>query len=443
MTAGGGRQGEAGSGNLGLILETARDLLDARSEAELYRLAVERGRLSLDVDRMGVLLYDAVTREMVGTWGTDEHGLVCDESGFRAPLPAERGFVAESLDHRDLAAFWEDRELTQAGKAVGRGWNAMIALRDGREVLGWIAADNLLRHVPLDTRMKGRLVLYGQILANIIVRLRNDVRLEAGIEARTAELRAREERLRRLYDELGEQNEAKERLFTILAHDLRGPVGNVRSLLTAVLEGELAFSDGEIRAYLPEIRKSVDSVYLLLENLLDWVRSGLKEISALRERLLLKPLLGELTTFISAAAAAKRIRVEVVADPALATYSDRRMVEAILRNFLTNALKFTPEGGRVALSARRDAGADETRISVSDSGVGIDEATLARLFSVDPSKRREGTAGERGSGIALMFCKDLARSLGGRIEVASVPGRGSDFSLVLPEAVEGELPLAH
>jgi len=117
------------------------------------------------------------------------------------------------------------------------------------------------------------------------------------------------------------------------------------------------------------------------------------------------------------------------------------MTEAILRNFLSNAVKFTPSGKGVSLRARYSREAMATFVEVSDEGMGMEEKTLDLLFTMDAEKRRDGTAGEGGNGIGLVFCRDLSERLGGRIEATSRPGMGSSFTLVLPDVFEAELPV--
>jgi len=116
------------------------------------------------------------------------------------------------------------------------------------------------------------------------------------------------------------------------------------------------------------------------------------------------------------------------------------MAEAILRNFLSNAIKFTPRGGSVSIAALYDEASSRMCLSVADSGMGMEPQIVESLFTMDSNKKRRGTEGEKGSGIGLMFCRDLALRLGGSIEVRSRPQEGSTFTLSLPDQVEGELP---
>jgi signal transduction histidine kinase len=317
----------------------------------------------------------------------------------------------------------------------------MAVLRDKDAVIGWLAADNLLTGRPLEGAGRGRLVLYAQIVSNLIAHMRYAESLESGIAARTAELRSRAKSLSELYEKADAQNSLKERLFTIIAHDLRGPIGAIRSLLATIAKDSGSFSDQELRSYVPEMLKSVDSVYGLLDNLLAWVRSQMDEIKVLRERIDLEALFEGVIATQRATAGAKGVGISMAVPRGSHVFSDRRIAEAILRNFLSNAIKFTPAGKEVSLRARQSREVMATYIEVSDEGRGMDERTLALLFTMDDDKKRVGTAGERGNGIGLVFCRDLAERLGGRIEAKSRPGLGSSFTLVLPDVFEDELPV--
>lgn len=252
------------------------------------------------------------------------------------------------------------------------------------------------------------------------------------------ELLASEQAL--LHERSEEQNSLKERLFTIFAHDLRGPLGTVRNLLAYIMQEGGAFTESEIRSYIPDMHGSVDALYRLLDNLLDWVRAQMDEIAVLREQLDTRLLIEGIVASQEATAAAKDVSIRIEGGSCPWVSTDRRMAEAILRNFLSNAIKFTPRGGSVSIAALYDEASSRMCLSVADSGMGMEPQIVESLFTMDSNKKRRGTEGEKGSGIGLMFCRDLALRLGGSIEVRSRPQEGSTFTLSLPDQVEGELP---
>ncbi len=233
------------------------------------------------------------------------------------------------------------------------------------------------------------------------------------------------------------QNDLKERLFTILAHDLRGPVGNLNGLLGLAIEGQL--SVGELQEALPNLKHAAESAYNLLENILQWVRSSMDEIRVLQERIVVDNLLNSVYQWLEPAAKSKSIELKLELAPQLSVFSDVRMSETILRNIVSNAIKFTPPGGHVCIRSRERSIDLEICIEVEDQGPGIASDILERIKRREPNKRVSGTAGESGSGLGLMFCQEMAGKMGIRIEIDSVEGQGSCFRMVYPDVLDGEL----
>lgn len=405
----------------------------------LCRTAVERGRRFLDLDRLCIFLFDAATGTMRATSGVDAEGRVVDEGDFSSPVPEDGFFQREWGERRQILAVVEDRELRFKGDIVGRGWSANFPLRNGPEIFGWIVADNLLTHRSLQPMQRWLFALFGELLASHFVRKRSRDELVKAVADLSRDNSRREAELRRFKAEARGQTALKERLFTIFAHDLRGPIGAVRGILDLAVDADSPLSDDEIRAYLPELQDSISTAWRLLENLLDWVRSQLDEIGEIRERVSLAESVRQAVRDLEASAGRKGVGMMVDIAAGHCVLGDARIVEAILRNLISNAVKFSPPGSTILIHAARDSERRESVVAVTDRGVGMDDDQLRRLFTMDPGKKREGTAGERGSGIGLVFCADLARRLGARIEVESEVGSGSSFSLVIPEREEGEL----
>jgi signal transduction histidine kinase len=209
-------------------------------------------------------------------------------------------------------------------------------------------------------------------------------------------------------------------------------------LLGLIDDDPAAMSLEEIRETVPEIRRSLDSTFNLLENLLYWVRSQMQEITVLRERVDVIKIIRTLAGWLDRTILVKGLGLDVQCPSNLTVDTDERMVETILRNFLTNAVKFSQRGGVITLAAVYSEAAGEVRLSVTDQGVGMNREQVQKLFSGFISGS-VGTSGERGSGLGLLFCRDMATKLGARIEVSSTVGIGSTFTLVLPDRVEGEL----
>ena len=420
-------------GALGRLLERAPTI------EELCRLTVEKGRSFLSLDRMAVFLFDPAKESVKGTTGVDPEGRVVDESDFRMTLPDDPLFVRFHEPGAALLQIDEDRPLKFRDRVVGRGWTAVFPLRSGAEILGWIKADNLKTGQALLPVQRWLFALFGQLVEAQLIHKRSKDELVEAIAKLSAESLKRESELRRLTLEAAEQSAVKERLFSIFAHDLRGPLGAVKGMLDLALDGAYPLSEEELRESLPEMRSAVASSWSLLENLLDWVRSQLTEISELHDKVDLAETGRSAMITIKPLADKKRVDLVLDIPSDLSVLADTRIVEAIIRNFIANAVKFSPSGSAILIHGARDQERQETILAVTDRGVGMSAEQISRLFTMDPSKKRKGTAGESGSGIGLLFCSDLARHIGGRIEVESEVGHGSSFSLVIPEVAEGLL----
>jgi signal transduction histidine kinase len=234
---------------------------------------------------------------------------------------------------------------------------------------------------------------------------------------------------------LARQIAQRDRLFSVLAHDLRGPVGNLASLLE-VIEQQQVWND-EVRDMVHLSQMAAAQTFHLLENLLEWIRGQMDEIVVLTDRVVVAEVLATVQDWLSAMAAAKSIQLRRNCSPSLSMFCDARVVETIVRNLVLNALKFSPPGTEVVLQAREEP--EAVVVEVVDCGVGIAPERVPLLFSGTPQRSTKGTSGEAGNGLGLMFCYDLAQTLGGHLEVDSVVGAGSTFRLVLPNLVEGEL----
>ncbi len=230
--------------------------------------------------------------------------------------------------------------------------------------------------------------------------------------------------------ELRQANAAKDRFFSIIAHDLRGPINSLALFYNDIVKAPADFTQ-EILAL---TRTTTNNISTLLEQLLVWAHSQRGEISFRPEPLALRPLLAEQRQLHAAQADAKGVTLLLDEVPEAWVLADRAMLQTILRNLIGNALKYTDQGGEVRLGATRQAGGYEVRIE--DSGTGMDEDTRSTLFRLDQKPvSQPGTRNEEGSGLGLILCREFVERNGGTIGVESREGRGSSFHFTLLEAV--------
>lgn len=226
-------------------------------------------------------------------------------------------------------------------------------------------------------------------------------------------------------------NEAKERLFAVIGHDLRGPVGNLKASLDLLASGTLSQDDFE--SLVADLASDVDGTYSCLENLLAWSAVQRESIGPKPRDV---PVLQTVRAALRSAEFAinrKGIKLEVDVADDLKVHADPYHVEAILRNLLSNSCKFTAQGGRLTLRGRSDAG--KVTLEVRDTGVGIPAEKAARLFSdLEGVRSTPGTEAEQGLGLGVEICARFAKLNGGEIVAESEPGMGTTVRLTLPES---------
>ncbi|MBK7029245.1 MAG: HAMP domain-containing histidine kinase [Bacteroidales bacterium] len=205
--------------------------------------------------------------------------------------------------------------------------------------------------------------------------------------------------------------------------------------LTDVLAEELRrMSMDDIQRYLESMRKTSSNLFRLLENLLQWARIQQGAITFNPETVKLLPIVHENLELMKDAAIHKGIRIDLNIPDHLSVFADINVLQTIMRNHISNAIKFTPKGGRVNISAK-NTDQNDVEISISDSGIGMKKAMLERLFQLDAKSGRPGTEGEPSTGLGLLLCKEFIEKHGGQINVESEEGKGSKFSFTIPNKI--------
>ncbi|MCO5251102.1 MAG: HAMP domain-containing histidine kinase [Candidatus Kapabacteria bacterium] len=244
-----------------------------------------------------------------------------------------------------------------------------------------------------------------------------------------------QKKLNRQYDELKEMNITKDKFFSIIAHDLKNPISSFLSVSDFLVGRFNDLTKDEIREFLDEVHISAKNVYELLENLLLWSRSqrGLLQYNPMV--LDLKTLIVNNIDLLRINAEAKEIQLTCKIHNQYQVYSDPNMLNTILRNLITNATKFTSEGGKInVLATDYDDNPEFCCIMVADTGIGISEQDMKKLFNLENSFSTNGTKDEKGTGLGLILCRDFVSLHKGKIWVESQLGKGSTFYFTIPLA---------
>jgi signal transduction histidine kinase len=230
--------------------------------------------------------------------------------------------------------------------------------------------------------------------------------------------------------ELQKLNATKDKLFSIIGHDLKGPLNSLTSFSSLLLNHIDKISKEEIKMLSQDIDKSLKNLFTLLENLLEWSRSQTGAIDFKAEEFDLADVLSENEVLLKVQAQNKKITIANDNKISLPVNVHRHSINTVVRNLLSNAIKFTPEGGKVTLDAQKNG--THFIVSVKDTGVGMSETALQKLFKIGTKHSTLGTAKEKGTGLGLILCKDFVEKNGGSINVESKEGAGSTFYFTVP-----------
>lgn len=240
-------------------------------------------------------------------------------------------------------------------------------------------------------------------------------------------------KIRRKNLELKETNAAKDKLFAIVAHDLRGPTGNLASFLEHLNDTFADHSPEELKKILVSLYKSADSVSVLLENLLIWAQSQLNKIEFRPAELRLSEIVHNSVKGLKQSADDKQVDINLELDDCILVMADLNMAQTVVRNLLSNAIKFTPRGGSVVIKTEVGETTNAC-ISITDNGIGIEKSLLSKIFDMSYSLHTPGTENEKSTGLGLILVKDFVEKNNGSITIDSETDKGTVVMFKLPLA---------
>ncbi|HZI25519.1 MAG TPA: ATP-binding protein, partial [Chryseolinea sp.] len=249
------------------------------------------------------------------------------------------------------------------------------------------------------------------------------IRLEDEVRNRTIEIQQQNETLE-------EVNHVKDKLLSVVSHDIRGPLGSLHLALNLVKSGSL--SAEEFQKVTEGLETRLTQTTEFIDNLLQWAKLQMRGETFEPDRLDLSQLANEAVKLLEPECVHKNIHLKNHVREPLVAYADVNMIRSVFRNLLTNAIKFTKPNGTISISAYRVN--HKIILSVADSGVGIPEKNRARLFTIS-SITTQGTKQEKGTGLGLLLCKEFVEKNGGSIWFETQEGKGTTFYFSLPEFV--------
>lgn len=253
-----------------------------------------------------------------------------------------------------------------------------------------------------------------------------------GISKDITQIKIAEIQLRKAEKILQETNDAKDKFFSILAHDLKNPFNSLIGLSDILLDDFDEITEEEKLDMIQKILRTSESAYALLENLLDWSRVQTESLSMKTETIRLFPVVKEVVEINQLHAYNKNIKIITQIAEDIFLKADENMLRTVLRNLVSNAIKFTKPGGSVWVNGAYEG--NFVKITVRDNGLGIDDDTRQKLFKISEKVKTYGTADESGTGLGLVIVREFVEENHGTIELESKEGKGSSFIVRLPKA---------
>ena len=252
-----------------------------------------------------------------------------------------------------------------------------------------------------------------------------------GVATDITERRKDEAQLKKYADDLKVSNDAKDKLFSIISHDLRSPFNSILGFFNLLTEEYDKYSEKERKSFILNIKNSSENLFQQLEDLLIWSRTQTGGIKVTPIKISLAEITEQQVEILKNSADSKNISLVNQTPREMEVWADKEMIKTVLLNLTVNAIKFTNPGGYVTINATDEDGM--VNIFVADDGVGLASSELKNIFRLDKSHSTLGTSNEKGTGLGLQICREFVEKNGGRIWVESEKGKGSKFTFTLPK----------
>jgi signal transduction histidine kinase len=286
-----------------------------------------------------------------------------------------------------------------------------------------------LKSIHLAAYLVNQLLAIGYIFYGLYLIKRENAGYQSSIMRQKAAMERQTEQLKKQAAELEELNTLKNKLFSVISHDLKTPMYALRNLFHNAQELKMPAS--EIKAMLPDVINDLNYTTGLMENLLHWAKCQMQSNEVRKQELDMNSMIEDVIQLLRVQADAKQITIErKMALPAYAL-ADRDMINLVLRNLLSNAIKFSPREGRIVIGIQ--AYDSFTEVFIRDSGSGITKEVMQKI-NENNFYSTPGTASEAGTGLGLMLCREFLQRNNGNMMIESEPGSGSTFSFTLPQA---------
>lgn len=249
----------------------------------------------------------------------------------------------------------------------------------------------------------------------------------AALQQTNLEIQKQSDQLLQQSEELQQLNSLKNKLFSIISHDLKAPMYALRNMFDNMQSQNMPAE--EIKSLVPDMQKDLNYTVSLMENLLQWAKSQMQLHTASPQQIDVNEVISDVTNLMKLQADVKKIKIETKTPENVYGWADADMINVVLRNLISNAIKFSPQNSTIFIEAKETPSA--IQIDVKDTGEGINAENLQKI-NARSFYTTNGTAQEQGTGLGLLLCRDFLAKNGGQLHIASVPGKGSVFSFTIP-----------
>jgi len=274
------------------------------------------------------------------------------------------------------------------------------------------------------------LVIIGLLLLWLVAVNKRAKIINKQLEETTIVVNSQNEVLEKRTAELEELNRVKNRIFSIVGHDLRAPVGHVKSALELVQSDIL--TKEEFGAYLGQMKREVDGVFVTLDNLLRWSKAQMDGFKIEKERLHISTIVINTCQLFSATIKEKQIELEINIEDDFVIFADKNLIEVVFRNIISNAIKFSPVGSKVKINGEQES--KKQKISIIDNGSGMAPEQITEVLEGKILNPQAGTRSERGTGIGLLISKEFIEMNNGKLLIKSSLNKGTTVTIELPKA---------
>jgi signal transduction histidine kinase len=321
---------------------------------------------------------------------------------------------------------------------IPRNYNACTNVVYGKTIIEIIGQENAMEVLPyFEEAFTGKVTSYQLNVGDFIfqtvlspVEIEGNIIEVSGTSFDITEKVKREEELAIAYGKLKELNESKNRLFSIIAHDLRGPLGALMNLIVFAKDYLNEKSYDDLSNLLDVCQKAAENSYILLEELFDWAKNQIEEVEFKPEIFNMSDIVIKCIDYLRFLAENKSITIQFENNERIDVFGDKNTIITVIRNLISNAIKFSFENSIINIEIMVEE--DECLVFVKDNGVGISKERIGSIFEFQEGISTEGTKGEKGTGFGLGLCAEFIKKNKGKIDVKSAINKGSTFYFSIP-----------